>query len=408
MKRCATIWLSVVFLIVLSVSTANAAEDVTLKILLSDDSIEGGAMAHMAQKYTKETGIKIELIEVPYEDQPTKLQTMISGKDAPALVRSTTYDKYIPYLMDMSDIVDLNMFPKSFHAKMNIEGKILLIPSNVTANGMLYNKTAFKQAGVEVPTPDNLWTWDEFVAAVQKVAANSDATCPFVWDHSQHRFSTLLYQFGGSVYSADGSSIALTSPEAVEAVAFFKKLHDDGIMPKSIWLGTEDPSAMFKTGKVAVHMAGNWKLPDYHKNIKDFEWGALYMPYKAQRSSVPGGNFVFAIKGSGVEEEAKAFLKWFFEKDNYTEYCQKGAYLPSMLKISPEYAYSKEDYEVFINELENTPEVAGVDWTIDYYRFFGNFLRDNIDSVINGDKTPEQALKDVAEELSSESGMPIK
>ncbi|MBZ4646495.1 MAG: extracellular solute-binding protein family 1 [Clostridia bacterium] len=384
----------------------STKKNVVLKFLIADDTNEGGAMAYIAQKYEKEKGIKVEMIEVPYEKQPSKLQTMIQGGDAPALVRATKFKVYKDYLLDISDIVDLSVIPESLHEKMKVDGKVVVIPSNVTANGMIYNKTAFEKAGVKIPTsPEEIWTWEEFVAAVKKVVDSGAVKYGLVWDHSQQRFQTLMYQFGGSIFNEDVTKVVANSKEGEEALKYFIKLHDDGIIPKSVWLGSEDPSAMFKSGQVAVHMAGNWKINDYQQNIKDFEWGAVYMPKGTIRSSVPGGNFVFAVKGSKVEAEAKEFLKWFYSPEVYKEYCEKGAYMSSRTDVTPKYQYGNEAYAVFNDELKNTPAIAGIDYTNEFSDFVGNLLRDNIEYAMKGEKTPKKALDDFAAELSKEMGL---
>ena len=45
---------------------------------------------------------------------------------------------------------------------------------DVTANGIIYNKTAFEQAGVEVPqSEEDIWTWEEYEEALKKVIEGS-------------------------------------------------------------------------------------------------------------------------------------------------------------------------------------------------------------------------------------------
>lgn len=370
----------------------TAKEAKPISILCADDSIEGGALAFAAQLYKEQTGAEVELIEVPYEDMQTKLTNMIRAGNPPAVVRSSAFAEYSDFLLDLSETVSVDDLARK--NGVAADGKLIAIPSNVTANGMLYNKTLFAQAGVEVPTSaDNLWTWDDFIAKLNTVVDKSDAEYGMVWDHSQHRYATLLYQFGGSIYNEDYSATRIANAKSLAALEFFVSLFDDKIMPKSTWIGTEDPAAMFKTGKVAVHVAGNWKIPEYQEEIKDFEWGTLLMPYKDNRSSVLGGNWLFAIDGSGAEQEAKDFIKWFYSADIYKQYCEKGQYLPGLLGVNPE--YTTDAYNIFVDELNNTPDIANSDWATDAVfpgLSWGNALRDNIDLVLNGDLKAQEAL----------------
>lgn len=372
----------------------SESETPELRVLLSDDMLEGGGFHTLAEMYTEETGIPIEVIEIPYSDLPAKLANMIRAGNSPNVVRTTSLLGFEDFLLDLTGTFDESIILPARLPSSKYNGKLVALPSNVTANGMLYNKSAFEAAGVDVPTgADDLWSWNEFVEAVQKVTAMTDVEYPLVWDHSQHRYATLLYQFGGSFYSEDLTKVRIANDKALKSLEFFLSLFDDGVMPKSVWVGSEDPSAMFKTGQVAVHMSGNWKVSDYNENIKDFEWGAVRMPYQERRSSVLGGNYVIGVTDTGLEQETKDFLTWFYSPDVYTKYCEMNLYLPGRTGIVPD--YSVPSLAVFADELENTPAVAGTDWsTGSKYPgvSWGNALRDNIDLAIVGDISPDEAL----------------
>lgn len=387
-----------IILIVGSFVWANGTQEEKtqpLRILLSDDMLEGGGFHALAEMYTEETGVPVEVIEVPYSDLQTKLSNMIRAGNSPNVVRTTTFSGYEEHLLDLSNVIDESLVLPARLPSCFYEGNLVAIPSNVTANGMLYNKTAFDEAGVEVPSGEkDLWSWKEFTAAVKKVAENSDVPYPLVWDHSQHRYATLLYQFGGSFFNEDISTVRIADNRALESLEFFLNLFETGVMPKSVWIGGEDPSAIFKAGQAAVHMSGNWKIPDYNENIKDFEWGAVLMPYADRRSSVLGGNFVIGIDNTGLEEETAEFLSWFYSPEIYTQYCEMGLYLPGRLGIKPD--FSLPALSVFTDELANTPGIAGTDWgkpaTVYPGLSWGNALRDNIDLAIAGDLTAREAL----------------
>lgn len=367
---------------------------VELTILLSDDKLEGGAFHKLAAMYKEETGITVNVIEIPYADMATKLGNMIRAGNAPNIVRTTGITGLEEFMMDLSPAVDSSVILEARLKSCMYDGKLIAIPSNVTANGFLYNKTAFQQAGVKVPTGEaDLWTWAEFADAVEKVVAGSDVEYGLVWDHSQHRYATMLYQFGGSFFNEDLSTVRIANDKALASLEFFLSLFERGIMPKSVWVGTEDPSAMFKTGKVAVHMSGNWKIPDYTKNITGFEWDSLLMPKQERRSSVLGGNFVQAVDGTGLEKETLDFITWFYSKDVYETYCETGLYLPGRTGVEP--SYKAIGLSTFVKELAATPAIAGSDWSTGAVYpglSWGNALRDNIDLAIVGDQTAREAL----------------
>ena len=57
--------------------------------------------------------------------------------------------------------------------------------------------------------------------------------------------------------NSDLTASNFNTDETKRAVSFFKDLHDEGIIPTSVWLGSENPNNLFRTGQVAMHFAGS-------------------------------------------------------------------------------------------------------------------------------------------------------
>lgn len=387
----------------------GASSDSVLRILVAGDSSEGGAMADAAERYTEETDIPVEIIEVPDGDLETRLRNMISGGDAPAMVEHWAWGPFSDQLIDLSDVVDLGRLPDVIQERVEVDGKVEALPTDVTTTGLFYNKTLFDEAGVSVPeTEDDIWTWEEFEEAIRTVLDNTDVMGGVSLDYSSHRLLSMMHQFGGSVLDPDAEMVVANSPENIEALSEFKRMHDEGIMPDTVWLGSEDPSALFKAGQLAAHYSGNWNMTDYIENIEDFEWGVTYMPYKDQRASKLGGNFIMGIEGTGLEEETIEFLTWFYEDDNYAAYLDKGNYMSGLTDISPDYGEYNDHYAFFEDEIAATGEIVVGDYMNDFVNYVGNLLRDETELMLNGDKTPEEVLENFAGQVSQEMDLPLQ
>ncbi|WP_270167313.1 ABC transporter substrate-binding protein [Paenibacillus sp. SYP-B4298] len=387
-----------------ALGSKESGKQVTLDFLWFSDGVEGDVIKKLIKEYEGATpNVKINLIEVAFKDLNTKLKTMISGGSPPALARMTDTGGFAKQALDLTPYVGsaeefTGQFMDSIQPYYVTDGKIIAAPMDVTANGLLYNKTLFDKAGVSVPTdPNNVWTWDEFEASLRQVMDKGGAKYGLVWDVTPHRWSTLLYQFGGSMISADGTKAAINSAEGVQALDYFNKLHKDGIMPASVWLGSENPNNLFRSGTVAAHLAGNWMLSNY-KDITAFEWGVAYMPKGKIRSSVPGGKYLMAFQGSKVEKEAAEFIKWATSKDINGRYNQESLFIsPRKDNDKLDYAFGKEMFEVFANELANTPPLAANDWSRQtVIPKFSTDLKDNIVSVLFDKKTSQEALDETA------------
>lgn len=382
----------------------SSGEVKTLQVVWFSDGKEGESMARLAARYESENpNIKIELIEVPYSDHEAKIKNMVNGKQAPAIARLTNVGPFMNQLLDLSQYVSEGAaFADNFNEglKFVYDGKIVAAPMDVTANGLIYNKTAFEQAGVTVPqSPDEVWTWEEWKTAMQTVMEKSDCKYGLVFDKSAHRFSTLMYEGGASFLTEDLSASNFNTPEMSRTISFFKELHDEKIIPDSVWLGSENPNNLFRTGQVAMHFAGSWMIANYKDEITDFEWGVTYLPKDKVRASVPGGKYLGAFQGSGVEQEAADFIEWLSKAENNAVYCQENSYL-SQVKGNEvlDYDYGAEFFEIFSNELSSTSPQPGAEWG--YQAVIGVIqldVRDQLIEVLAGKLSVEDYLAEMDE-----------
>ena len=365
--------------------------NVELEILLADDTLEGGAMKAVVEKFNeehKDQGVTAFVNEIAYADMETQIKNRAKAGNLPAICKMSNFDTYIDYVLPLDDT---SLDPDNFNRSGVRNGKLYGTDVNDTAVGMVINKTAFDAAGVSYPTTsEERWTWDEFSAAVKEVAEkNEKITTPFVIDHSQQRSGTVLYQFGMKYFDPDDSTkVTFRSEDTKKGVEFFLDMFKEGGISKaSIGTGAENAQDVFKTGTVAAHMAGNWVISDYTQNIKDFEWTPVLMPYEKEKATCLGGNWLYAFDGSGMEDQAKKFLEWFYQPENYSLYCQTGNYLPGTKDV--EVDYEIEGINIFNMEIAESIKQPQYDQSITEQEHSGentgNALRDALDRAIAGE-----------------------
>ena len=379
-------------------TTEFSGETVTLEILLSDDTLEGGGMAHMAEKFNEEfadQGIQVEVNEIAHGDMDTQIQNRASVGELPALTRHTNFADYIDFIHPLDDT---ELSQDQFEINTTRNGIFYATPVNATAVGMIINKTAFDEAGVAYPTTEeDRWTWDEFLAAIREVTDKAGLQYPMVIDYSSQRYSTILYQFGAEFFDPnDHSKVTLRSDETLKGIQFIMDLYTDGYCPVSVGIGTEDAQSTFKTGAVAAHWAGNWVLTDYTENITDFEWAVTYAPYEKEVATSLGGNYLYAFEGTGVEEQAETFLEWFYEPENYTEYCSYNNYLPSMPGLEPE--YTVDGLDIFNAEMNASCEAPSVTSDVGAEHAgetYGEVVKESLAQAFVGEMTAEEVLDNI-------------
>ena len=362
------------------------------------DGGDTAAMQKLIDQYqTENPNIKINLIEIPFEDIQNKIMVSVSCGTPPELARTTeSVTSFInEATIDFADYVDkdelLSQFLPSIHNYFVLNDKVCSVPTDVTANGLIYNKTAFEKAGVSVPTsPDDIWTWEEFEQALKTVMEKGGVQYGLVIDNPTHRWSTILYEFGGSLANENGGN--LSSPESLAAIEYTKHLFDEGIVPKSTWLGGEDPNNMFRSGQVAAHLSGNWIFINYRDNITDFEWGVTYLPTEVTRSSVPGGKQLTAFEGSGMEQEAVDFIMWVTAQEQNAQYCEESLLIsPRLDNAELNYSFGSEYFAIMANELDNTVPEASFDWGYpNLSAELQTILEEGFSEVINGTMTAQE------------------
>lgn len=367
-----------------------------LTVVAADDTSEGACFQSALDAYASEYGIEINYIEAPYGDAFGKVQQMIMSGDQPDLVRlSGIVDEGV---VDVSSIIDPSEFDQSLMNEAYQDGKPVAIPLNDTVNGIIYNKELFDEAGIEAPTFEDNWTWDEFNENMSKLKENSSADYAWTMDFSEFRLATMFYTNDGQLYDDDAKQITINSPENVKMLQGMIDQYDAGLAPKSVWLSGDDASALFESGKVGVYVAGNWKVQPYSENLS-FDWGVMPIPEGSYgTSSNIGGNYLYPLAGSENEAIASDFIQWFYEDENYSNFLNQCSYLPAKTD-APEVDYDlteegQEAMNIFREQSQNVNPKTVEDNVAKARLQLGdpNFIRENISYAINGDMTAQEAL----------------
>lgn len=383
----------------------------TMQLFLSGDANQGGGMAKMVAKYKEETGVNIEIVDIANDDISTKLKNAAVANDLPAMARAPSVDPvWKDSLVDLSSITDGSNIMMDLGV-VDSDGKVLALPTDVTAVGMFINKSLFDKAGVSYPTDENsIWTWDEFVAAVNKVKDATGAKYGMAMDRSSHRLASFLFEFGSTSFKPNAEGTWETNDATKTALEYFKNLNDDSFMPRSVWLANGDGNAMFKSGDLVSYMSGSWQIADFAENIKDFEWASVYLPKQPVRSTNYGTAADMVVFEGPQQEEATAFVKWLYQPENYKELCAIMGALPAMTDLTIDYAANAEAFELYNNEIAASPAIvselralasaygaAGLSTD-------GDPIRDETAKYLNDEQDVDATIANISEQLTDQLG----
>jgi multiple sugar transport system substrate-binding protein len=186
---------------------------------------------------------------------------------------------------------------------------------------VFYNKKLFDEAGI--PYPDGSWTREEFVEIAKKLTKRDerDRIVQFgVYNNCSPE--QWVWQSGGRYFSDDGRRCTLDRPEALEAMEFSNNLSNKWhVAPGYAEQQQGAVDVMFQTGRVAMCFYGQWFVPQFRDNIKDFKWGVTTPPRHRSDVYVCGGMCGYGMYARAPHPEAAWRLMEFLVGPRGQEVC---------------------------------------------------------------------------------------
>ncbi|WP_328460699.1 extracellular solute-binding protein [Actinoplanes sp. NBC_00393] len=255
------------------------------------------------------------------------------------LAGGTMTDVFYGYMTDLSQVLDSGkaMDVTEFATKETVatwddidpslkeaftdQGKLYALPVKNYSMGLVYNKTLFQKAGLDVNNPPK--TWPEVRDAAKKIAALGNGIAGYseysAGNTGGWHFTSLIYSQGGQILSEDGKKAAFNSPEGKQVLQNLKDMrYVDNSMGSRQLLQWADLLTNAAAGKVGMFIGA----PDATQAIvsqfqgKYEDWAMAPLPGQtgAAKGTLGGGEGYFFKKGLS-EAQVKAGLKWIaFQK----------------------------------------------------------------------------------------------
>lgn len=389
-------------------SSAGSAKSVTFWISTSPAQLAG--WQKLATAYKKHAGVTVNFANIPYSGYPTKLHDAAQANALPDIADVPALDPiWVNSLQDLKSVTSNNV--NTNFVATGSGGKVLAIPSDITASGMFINKTRFDKAGVAYPTsPQSTWTWTEFIAAANKVRSATGAKYSLVFDASPSRLRAMVYERGGQYIHADSKGMFSFDPVTESAVQDFVSWNNDVIIPKSVWTSQQDPEAMFQSGDVAAYWSGVWQVSAFAQSITGFEWASAATPAQpVQASDVNPGGLMVAYTSAG-----KDFMSFIYEPGNYRTLVEVSGFLPVESGLNPVYPFSSSAaqaaFKLYNQEIPLYAPVSGyfntaqTDWVLKGKNLTTDPSVTEIGKAINGQESVSAALKNIVAGYNEQVG----
>lgn len=369
--------------------------------------------------YKKETGVNVKLVNIPYDGYDAKLRNAAQASSLPDVAAVPKIDPiWSNKLLDLGSIANNKTYKinANFVAK-DSSGKVLSIPSDVTASGMFINKSLFDKAGVSYPTsPSKTWTWTDFIKAANEVREKTKVKYSLTFDQSPSRLRAMVYEMGGQYMHADSSGKFSADEATKKAVNTFVGWNDDKTMPKSVWTSGADPSAMFQSGDVVAYWSGVWQVASFAESVTKFEWASVPTPAEpVQASDVNSGGMVVGFNNNGdAATAANKFISWLYEPEHYKALCEASGFLPVESGLNPTYPFKSEAAQAaFKLYNESIPlyapvsgyfNVAQTNWALNGKSLTDDPTKAEIGKAINGEQSADKALENIVAGYNQQVG----
>ncbi|MEZ5867884.1 MAG: ABC transporter substrate-binding protein [Defluviimonas denitrificans] len=305
------------------VASGAQAQDVTLTIeswrnddlaLWQDKIIPAFEASH--------PGIKVQFTPTAPTEYDAALGAKLAANSAGDLITCRPFDKSLELykagqLTDLSDLEAMSNFSDVAKAAWQTDdgSATFCVPMASVIHGFIYNKDAFAELGLEVPT-----TEDEFFALLDKIKEDGTYIPMAMGTNDQWEAATMGYNnIGPTYWKGEEGRIALikgeqklTDPQWVEPYATLHKW--------APYLGDSyeaqtypDSQNLFTLGRAAIYPAGSWEISGFNAQA-DFEMGAFKPPVRAAGDTCYISDHTDVGIGmnaaSANPEAARAFLSW--------------------------------------------------------------------------------------------------
>ena len=369
--------------------------------------------------------IQINYTVYPYNDARTEMLKSMANGTAVDLISLDQI--WLGEFANKSYIVDLTNSTKSwgglsdwYQANLDgnlYDGKIYGIWAWTDIRSIWYWKDLLNQSGVD---PNSLKTWDGYIQSAKKLNSaleqrNISGIELVGGPGSQNEWYPFLWMLGGEIITQKSGHPSkgvywfptYNSTNGVKALEFFKQLIDANVNPITINFEKE-----FADKNYAEMLGGSW-LPGYFPNLtkQDIEdrIGMIPMfpvPTEGTDTASIMGGWLLSIPQTSIHKDlAWELITIMLKPEILSPVLAKLGYLPTQVAIGEgPYSTPLRNSIPYYDELINLIFYGHARPNIPEYPLIAHHVRQAIDAVYNGTKTPKEALDDAAEKSAKSLG----
>ena len=381
-----------------------------LSVSIWDTNQEPGLKEILAD-FTEETGIKTKLTVVKWDEYWTMLEAGAQGGSLPDVfwMHSNESERYMSndMLLDLtdkiaeSDKIDPENYPEDIWGLYTYDDKYYAVPKDVDTIALWYNKTMFDEAGLAYPTAD--WTWDDVSEAAKKLTKDDGSQYGLAVrnDNNQAGYYNLVYDNGGYIINEDKTKSGWDDPKTMEAMKTLEGWIKDGVMPSIETMSDNGEDVLLQSGKAAMVLQGSWMVAAYRDNeYTAANCDLVELPKNAEtgrRASVYNGLGWAAAANGEHTEEAWKLLEYLGSEEAQKKQAELGVTMSAYKGTSDAWAKSADfNLQAYLNMMDDMEIRPYSKTTVTWENEDNEILK----SVYTGEKTMEEACKEMADQMN--------
>lgn len=373
-----------------------------------------GVWERQTREFEKETGIKVELIQMAWERVADKVLTeMASGGSAYDVIE---FDNVWPakflsagWIIPLDEFIDRETVDEMLPGLVSTfskDGHLYGVVWNNDTRFFMYNKKKLELAGIAVPPK----TWDEFTEQTKKMQAANIIRYGYIgaWEQSQmltNEFTFFCYSFGSNLFTEDGKPTFLEKP-AIDALSFMVDAvnKEKTVDPASITANYEMAANVFYNGETAFFLQA-WpgvyaysNDPSVSKIVGEVEVAEWIPAAREEFQATLTLPEALAIPATSKNKEAAwKYIEYMTSPEREKQRCLEIGVLPIWKKLFTDpdllalYPYWKYFGEQALYARGHPKLLWFDEWAV--------AQQIEVQNALSGAKTPEQALKDLYEAI---------
>jgi multiple sugar transport system substrate-binding protein len=365
---------------------------------------EAEVVAELLPEFERETGIVVEIQQIPWTAAHEKLLTAFAADQLPDVCQlgNTWIPEFaalgvlepLQPFVDASAVIDPDDYFPGIWDTAVIDGELVGIPWYVDTRLLYYRKDLLRAAGVEQP-PRTWAEWEQAMAAIKRQAGPDRYAILMPVNEFEQLLSFGLQQDDPLLRDHDGRG-NFQSPGFRRALGFYANMFEQDWAPKMSETQISNVWDEFFNGFYAFYLSGPWNIREFRKRqpaaLQD-QWGTMPLPGPdGPGAGIAGGTSLVLFRGSPRQRDAWKFIEFLSRPQIQARFHAMIGNLPPRRSSWEHPAFVDDELSLaFRDQLERVRPAPKV---LEWERIVQE-MRIASERVVRGGQAQDQALREL-------------